>query len=125
MKASELRIGNLIYNCIEGMPMQEIEASVEIIQIISNRKDSNKAFKPIPLTEEWLKRFGFEMDETFTAIYKRDYLLFEFRGNAIRLCQEVEDDGTAFNGISFWFKYVYQLQNLYFALTGEELTLKK
>jgi len=64
---------------------------------------------PIPLTEEWLKRFGFRrVNSTWHKL-----------GNlCINISHDVEWGG---NWMGIRLKYVHQLQNLYFALTGEEL----
>lgn len=71
----------------------------------------------IPLTEEWLLKFGFEKinHRIEGIIYKKSWLRFneyarliDWRGGSIE------------SKVCF---YVHQLQNLYFALTGEELTL--
>ena len=88
-------------------------------------------FSPISLTEDWLFKFGFnkEIDNEFNpmvlVLNKRihlyadnqndysDIYAFVFLGknkDEIRICDN--------------FKYVHQLQNLYFALTGIELQIK-
>lgn len=72
-----------------------------------------KDLQPIPLTEEWLLKFGFELKNWGIKVW---YL----KGFEI-------DQHFYLKGIDWGvrFKYVHQLQNLYFALTGKELTLKK
>lgn len=75
--------------------------------------------KPIPLTPEWLEIAGFENKTTswHTSKYfvkdRYEYWL-----------GEREDDNALFRNDHYLAKcqYVHQLQNLYFALTGEELT---
>ena len=75
--------------------------------------------KPIPLTEEWLIKFGLKQDSTdkywyFSPTYNKFYPLYE-RGIY-----------WGFNGLGLSvneMQYVHQLQNLYFALRGEELTI--
>ncbi len=59
----------------------------------------HQLYKPIPLTEEWLVKFE-----------QKDLDLFIL---------EIEVNWN------IKIKYVHQLQNLYFALTGEELTIKE
>lgn len=68
---------------------------------------------PIQLTEEWLIRFGFEKVNSDYILFKNDNLLM--LSSSFRL---LADDGYS---MSIKIKYVHQLQNLYFALTGEEL----
>jgi hypothetical protein len=76
--------------------------------------------KPIPITEEWLTRFGFESgngrgrsknfyyhnSSPFRVEMFEEHILFKEHGNPRELRA---------------IKYAHQLQNLYFALTGEEL----
>jgi hypothetical protein len=73
---------------------------------------------PIPLTEEWLLRFGFIDGE----ILEFDDLLFDV-GNSMRYNFEDSTIGMGYYG-NIKIKYVHQLQNLYFALTGKELEIK-
>jgi hypothetical protein len=69
-----------------------------------------KDLNGIPLTEEWLVTFGFEYIEEYKW-WEIDWCNF-----TIDLGGEYEFE-FAFHPI----KYVHQLQNLYFALTGKEL----
>ena len=96
-------------------------------------KEQNK-LQPIPLTEEWLLKFGFEKVITDTEdAYGIDYNL-----EVADICyiSYSDDFSCAIYGSEYasknsigavpnWnsIKYVHGLQNLYFALTGEELTI--
>ena len=62
---------------------------------------------PIEITETILLRFGFRKNEVF-EIYHNELFTLWYHGNKIGY-QNTE------------IKYVHQLQNLYFALTGKEL----
>lgn len=112
ISANELRIGNL-YND-NGVFKK---ASPSTIEEVWNAPRS--WCKPIPLTEEWLLKFGFEKTEWYFNSYRlvignNDYaILIDLDGNC-----EVGDI------ITCKIEYVHQLQNLYFALKGEELTFK-
>ena len=69
---------------------------------------------PIPLTEEILLKFGFESKGNFWFV--KSEIKIEKRNNGFsyfRFREEIK------------ILSVHQLQNLYFALTGEELTFKK
>jgi hypothetical protein len=80
--------------------------------------DSSKKYNPIPLTPEWLKRFGFELQPR-----KNHYE--EYWKYGILTLHIYSAQATPVGVInSTKFKYVHQLQNLYFALTGTELPLK-
>lgn len=120
MKANELRIGNFVYflgnvHEIEGLS-KRLRPDVGHFQL-SNMEYSQKGFhlKPIPLTEEWLVKFGFEMHENAPWVLQKQPLMCNI-GNRFTWHYKtlsIKD-----------IKYVHQLQNLYFALTGEELTIK-
>lgn len=122
IKANELRIGNFLkYKNINDL------AIVEIIhkQHFDCRDEygiltPNGSYKPIPLTEEWLLKFGFKKIKN-TPWYR------EYRINKKNIVSFDKDDKeySYFNLSSrlCTLKYVHQLQNLYFALTGAELTV--
>jgi len=78
--------------------------------------------KPIPLTEEWLLKFGFVYTDDVDNL-NRDYKLQEFE---IQLHLDV-NDFVCCNTIPNYvqIKHVHQLQNLYFDFTDEELTRTK
>lgn len=110
MKANELRIGNLVISPIQG----ESEINARGIQWQTVKKGY---YKPIPLTEEWLIKFGFEYRRLTGYYVKNDFYCFfgdtdETRGKIIF--------ASNFRKRIF-IQYVHQLQNIYFALTNEEL----
>jgi hypothetical protein len=115
MKAEELRIGNY-YN--KNGEIKQITPS-DIIEVW----ESERIWcKPIPLTEEWLLKFGFELKKV--SMGGREYegwrnFSFHLDTNYIK--------NTLFYhwmGGNIEIKHVHQLQNLYFALTSEALTIK-
>lgn len=120
MKAAELRIGNYVQH--DGMPI--IVQNLVKADFWHIRNGDNycvialEDLKPIPLTPELLKKcFLYE-----NGIYKTEKL----RGFFLRL----QLDDVMFAEYNFGFhsickvKYLHQLQNLYYALTGEELEVK-
>lgn len=135
MKANELRQGNLILGVYE----QEIDRGNGIIEDVECEDvvtflgydpfekyfwvegggvDDYDKFNPIPLTEEWLERFNLKRNKDGNPNY----------WEAVGFCGEFYSNIRCFE--LNWYEhapcqYVHQLQNLYFALTGEELTLKK
>lgn len=123
IKANELRLGNWIYNGIR----EPFQTNGETINNFDVGQAILGLFTPIPLTEEWLVKFGCETRRTnsghaylsFEKINpKTDYGSgFELYEDGLFLCDC--DGGRIGNKI----EYVHQLQNLYFALTGEELTI--
>lgn len=114
MKANELRLGNLVgsYNKGEEDRVLTINAQNILVEAKANKQGYTR-YRPIPLTEEWLLKFGFE--KVGFQFIKDDIELFPIRDLYYRANFPIKSD----------IKYVNQLQNLYFALTGEELKLKE
>lgn len=117
MKATELRIGNYIYSYYpNGEKFVNELNHGGLAEVLVPSSYDFKPDEPIPLTEEWLIRFGFEKgsDGNF---YKDSQFTIYKRGVHFGLIE----------GSLSWveFDYVHQLQNLYHALTGKELTIKK
>jgi len=106
----DLRVGNLVN--VVGIG----DVKVSHLSSMGVYKD----LRPIPLTEEWFLKFG--------LIKLRSPLLSFVMG-----CYEISIIPThnefgvyiPSGRIITKIKYVHQLQNLYFALTGEELELKE
>lgn len=118
MEANELRIGNYVQSRIEVGQKWDIIVSAN--DLIGNYK----LFEPIPLTEDWLVKFGFRITDSESNLNltyaKKD-------GFCINTYQEEKVGywwlGFYHNNKNKHIQYVHQLQNLYFALTNEELTL--
>ena len=146
IKANELRIGNYVSDNIFIYSTIAIEEEVLRAKIDHNyniKKSEVEDFykegeyslnyfnlEPIPLTEEWLIKFGFERkDYTIAASFHIGYnpvikdWLFELTW--IKDSNDYSLGGFPFyrNGF-FELKHVHQLQNLYFALTFNELTIQ-
>lgn len=146
IKAEELRLGNLVE--IDNGLLPETKGKPHVVIGIQNRSDKdfpdsdsvislipnerswrnysqwNEYIKPIPLTEEWLLKFGFFVSTRKNCYYKN------WGTNGVELI--VHDyhykGGFEYELGSNKYKvveYIHQLQNLYFALTGEELTINK
>lgn len=120
MKASELRIGNYVayydtFDIISGI-------SINIIHTVKYSSLEPNKIKPIPLTEEWLLKFGFEKIST-NNYFKKDwgkngisFIMFHTGYN--KYAYELG------KGKSKIFYFVHQLQNFHFAYCEEELNLK-
>ena len=83
-----------------------------------NHYDLNEYKEPIPLTEEWLRRLGFERGNCGEIVLFNKVFTIEVEDNKFWFgcdCHSIERE----------IKHVHQLQNLYFALTGEELKIKE
>lgn len=126
MKASEVRIGNLckyhVRDSIEGDSFVINTIDYEDIRILFGNEDED--YIPIPLTEEWLLKFGFTKSKKNFSLGVHQKL---FSGVMIfifdKLLQKWIFSIGKYKDITR-VQYVHQLQNLYFALTGEELKLK-
>jgi hypothetical protein len=119
MKANELRIGNLINidDCLT-----EITGITKSTVFFDNGFQMFIAggIEPIPLTEYWLLRYGFEKTERrFMQIDQNVFAIHSF-SIPIQNGKFIYD----YIGGNIELKYVHQLQNLYFASTGEELLIK-
>lgn len=126
MKIEELRIGNLVKLVFEESQKESIIEwdEVDFFQY----KVRLKHLQPIPLTEELLLKFGFE-EKVFRDNEDLSFDRFSKKGFAIeRLNDEdffiSENIDQMIGNFDIKIKSVHQLQNLYYALTGEELTLK-
>ena len=132
MEARELRIGNYIY-----WDIPEKENVVHTVIGIDKGKPKTlpislgtiiEEYKPIPLTEEWLLKFGFkevknEPRQWFRIKTKKLSVYLEISLKEKRATL-YKDNYNCYSDCVFP-KYVHQLQNLYFALTGEELTTQE
>lgn len=144
IKATQLRIGNII------LPKEGTEEYVTVTDIDEDGRIGTTAFfydgvgttgtvseaaRGIPLTPEWLEKCGFGKSQSDddeqrdiwgiqvannTSLYydpeeenKHWYLSYEWNNN------HFQND--------FWAcpEFVHQLQNLFFALAGEEITINE
>ena len=138
IKANDLRIGNFVLDrgnkiltidrfwgnkieCdIKGMP----DKSESGIQVYFHPFTEDIDYLiPIPLTEEWLLKFGFVTSEKLWDSFSRSNYYLSKKGE---LCFNLYESKNIFYMYEYrHIEYVHQLQNLYFALTGEELTIKE
>lgn len=131
MKATDLRIDNWIN---PDFPIQVcavypgcVDADFE-----GNQGDpwefKNDEIKPIPLNKEWLEKLGFEKSTVGYYAYKSDL----YSDYAHLRISDVYDNGKYTVSIGddkvgicmLHIEYVHQLQNLYYAITSEELEVK-
>ena len=131
MTANELRIGNLVDLGNRIANVIEINHLACVVVDLEETQDTIEDYdrtKPLPLTEEWLLEFGFEKVKDFD-VYTN---VWELKGFMVSLSEYINihldwaDDGKdSYHSIVCYEKLsVHTLQNLYFALTGEELTIK-
>ena len=127
MEAAELRIGNIVFFHDTEMgeityTHEEIIRGYEIQALEVDGYIRDVEVEPIPLTEEWLLKFGFKQDSYsyIKGVHQKIFsgvMKFDFN-------ETLKDWEFSVGYITDITRilYVHQLQNLYFALTGEELT---
>jgi len=124
MQASELRIGNSIeneyLNVDLGMEVW-IVVKVDYHILYDLVHDESKKYRPIALTEQWLLDFGFEKHVTAASVYVKGNKALSTLDGKFRFIQ----GNFVCQLVLAELQYVHQLQNLFYALTGEELTLKE
>ena len=131
MKARELMIGNIVMRR-EFLPRNLDNCRFDEIVVTHNDINacyvSENDFKFIPLTEEWLLKFGFDkVGIALTSIAIAPLNLpctFNLPNTPFSFCQGKLILTTGTGDFCVNIEYVHQLQNLHFALTGEELELK-
>jgi hypothetical protein len=123
MKANEFRIFNLVYLCKNGIEKEySIDSGFDLYKL--DESDCND-IKPIPLTDEWLLKFGFifeSEDEGYLDLSNENRIFINLYNQENRTYLE-NDLGDIIDLPKI--EYVHTLQNLYFALTGEELILQE
>ena len=121
MNAKELRLGNYIK--YSSSAFGKGDGTVYAIQddLIVTRDGTAvypNELEPIPLTEEWLLKFGF--------VYSKNYDEYRYKEktNWFGIFKSEYDDWLFEkpNMSSVVLPNVHQLQNLYFALTNTELS---
>ena len=120
MKANEMRIGNWYdsghfgdYYQMTGKDIWEFEAD-----------PIDDIYYPIPLTEEWLLKFGFKYnsDKGWLSIKtKKLFIGYNIKYEYFKITELDEQVGIIKRSI----KDVHSLQNLYHSLTGEELKVRE
>jgi hypothetical protein len=148
MEIKELRIGNIIQTVYEEI-LEVININSEGLDYLDLRKPTYKKIErhglkfcePIPLTQEWLLKFGFEplpfanILNSYTKSIGRNRILsvgnVSTPNEMIFLCEinatddKKIDDAICIRNYDYdKYTHVHQLQNLYFALTNEELIWK-
>jgi len=140
LKYNELRIGNLF---------DQMDDGILLIEEIKKDSDGFKGYyavfrngsikchvsylQPIPLTEEWLLRFGFSCANRISMVFKL-YHNEENSDNSLLTLKEVGNNPTwvysannrwTINPFTIEIKYVHQLQNVWHVHTNNELKLIK
>ena len=120
MDVKDFRIDNLAQDQNRNLLIVDALTKYDVIFTVVDRSKFPlpKGWKaePIPLTEEWLLKFGFDSK---TLIFRNGNFTMTW-GNG----GDYIDFQTIAGSYMIHVAHVHQLQNLYFALTGEELEIK-
>lgn len=133
MKAKDLRIGNLVY-LQDGKTVSDVIYFQHSYNVNGFPED---ILSGIPLTEEWLFKFGFRKSKAMLN-EKHCYIFENKKETPIEfyvVAQGFWDVYTIYDPMAIsrkfnfitdnrGIKFVHQLQNIYFALTGSELIIK-
>jgi hypothetical protein len=125
MKTTELRINNILlggivtsinknsFRVFDGYSHFDSEAMIE----------DWLGGQPIPITGDWLLKLGFDKFGSFYSVfYGSNYHSFTIKSKDGDLRFDIDEHGIITTSIKYnHIRYVHQLQNLYFALKGEEL----
>lgn len=145
----ELRIGNFVSTNCE--PMNTISGGIYEVLIIDSREKFGKSsgyvtittddpifnnagtwcknLEPIPLTPEILEKCGFKksIGDSYLEkidIYENDYITLSSNFNLLYETYEDGNEKWYYEKLDRKIQYVHELQNIYFALSGEELEVK-
>lgn len=130
IKANELRIGNYLdfilpnsavvvdqfYNDGYGDDIDDWfidHHNIDNDEPCTNATRSIDDFSPIPLTEEWLLKFGLLKTKNISFLLGCYELVYSKGFDCWNVILK--------SGIAAKLKYVHQLQNLFFCLCGKEL----
>ena len=125
MKNSEFRIGNYIESHINEdckiTTLNNFYLDLEPLNGEPTYNDRYTTIKGIPLTKEWLIRLDFEI-QMISDHTKDDYWIHNKLPEDMSYYLPYFNMDIYIGDVSI--KYVHQLQNFYFSLTGEELEIK-
>jgi hypothetical protein len=136
MKANELRLGNLIYD------IPERGGKIISVNKVWIDDDGESLYfdlcNPIPLTEEWLLKFGFMFAKKSRYGNKYTFGMADWGFTIENSFAEGKwffghefydaiDESLNYQSLHFAFdvRYVHELQNIMFALTGQELEINE
>jgi len=120
-QVNEMRIGNIMLDDEHNIVKVERINSDRIHEYVMVSQNSGKIYPSniykIPITEEWLEKFGFIKDtETNYRWFKLDgSIAFDLDDYCVRISDSWEFGKKM---------YVSDMQNLFFALTGNELSIE-
>jgi len=140
IRANELMIGNYVSRPDLGNGEQRTEQVLAIYERVKTTGPIKTIvdfsdIKPIPLTEEWLIKLGFKKLDGGCLIFQKG--IYEIWSNtadlkewSLRRIVGDKNEGSYGETLNCMVNVhnkvytVHQLQNIYYSLTGEQLTIK-
>jgi hypothetical protein len=130
MEVKNFRIGNLLTSkgwgnvgAIEGIEVTEDGFELKVKGYVHPWDDKYFDLAPIQITDEWLKKLGFvDIGNDDFLIAPPTKRISSFKAGINKHFGKFSWSNMVLNEIEI--KYVHELQNLFFALTGEELSIE-
>lgn len=123
MRASELRIGNLVESIgTNGNPDKFVQINIKSYHLQTCERNP-ELFRPIALTEQWLHKFGFKKDPMNPRIYRNGIEIYNSDDGKFRLNEYCEFGQIENPEDQNEIKSVHRLQNIFFALIEKELEI--
>ena len=130
MKVNELRIGNYVQDIETGRPVVFVCLDIEsprercFIKFIDSPGEWDRGWPlvdvlPIPITKEWLFKL-------YPFCFDRHHCTWSMDGNIWDLNMKTGDVWLKHYPYKHHtnIKFIHQMQNFYFAMLGEELTIR-
>ena len=137
MEAKDLMIGNLLESKTGEfeVKVEMIDNQCGVVSLLDGLCDLD-LLQPIPLTEEWHNKFGVEINGHLSFVYELPRknnmrISIVFNGDYVYLRQKNDDKSCNDSLVAIWNTdlskrdmFVHEYQNLYKALTNEDLKIK-
>ena len=129
-KVTDFRIGNLVLQEGNITVIDSLERNINDWERTNHKRTND--IKSIPISIEWLLNFGFEFEDIGddTTVEQETYRKATINYDGIAFDIEFNVAWQTFTldfitGNLIEYRYVHQLQNLFYYLTSQELKLKK
>lgn len=116
MKSTELKIGNFMHFEKTPITVNALIREEVYYDTTNTNGEIGSDVTPIPITEKWLIKFGFEESDWAGGCFIKESIFIDLSDF---------ECGYKKNWFDVKIKYVHQLQNLYFSLTQKELTINE
>jgi hypothetical protein len=116
MEAKNFRIGNLVQDFYKQEPYVIDADGIKLCYLIEKEgRYQTTMHSGIPLTEKWITKLGFESN------------MFNWQFGDWRISKIEDRFNVGYKSVILVrdMNYVHELQNLFFAITGTELELKR